>query len=295
MKEPLALDLREVSVSFDRRPALVDVDLQVEQGTFLGLIGPNGGGKSVLLKVILGLLVPDGGHVEVLGLSASEARGQVAYVPQFARFALDFPIRVVDVVLTGRLGRRGLLERAHSEEDRDVAFQALQRVLLDRMAYRKIGELSGGELQRVLIARALAMEGRILLLDEPAASLDPGVRHRVHELLRELAPEQTVVMVSHDVGMLSTFVDSVACLNQRLYHHAGSELTRETIEKTYGHGMGLLLHTHEEAKGEGEGEAKGEGRVREPEARSQEPGAGSREPGAGSREPGAGSREPGDA
>lgn len=241
MKEP-AVDLRHVTLRLGGLRVLDDVSLRIESDDYLALLGPNGGGKSTLLKVILGLLRPDHGDVRVFGRSARAARGRVGYVPQYARFDLDFPIRVLDVVGMARLGKSRF--GALGAVDRDVALGALARVEMEALAARPIGALSGGQLQRVLIARALAQEPRLLLLDEPTASLDERIGRSLWELLAELAQEMAVVVVSHDVGAISRHVKSVACLNHRLHAHPSKELTPEVLEAAYGCPVDLLAHGH---------------------------------------------------
>jgi zinc transport system ATP-binding protein len=217
MMNGAAVEIRNVSVTLSGVLVLEDVSLTLEQGDFLGIIGPNGGGKTTLLRVILGLIEPGAGEVHIFGEAPSRARGEVGYVPQYARFDASFPIDVLEVVLMGRLSRRTLLSRL-TDEDRVAAHAALARVQMDDLASRQIGELSGGQLQRVLIARALAVEPRILLLDEPAASVDTRIGRNVYELLEDLARETTVVLVSHDIGVISRYVKTVACLNRHLHY-----------------------------------------------------------------------------
>ena len=242
MKEPI-VEIKDVWLSFKARPVLEAVNLRLDEGDYLGLIGPNGSGKSTLLRVILGLLSPDRGSVHVLGESPAKARGRVGYVPQYTRFDASFPVNVLDVVLMGRIGSRGLF-RQPSKRDRDVAFSSLDKVEMADQAGRQIGRLSGGELQRVMIARALAVEPILLLLDEPTASLDTRVGVSVFELLKDLAHEITLVLVSHDVGVISRYVKTVACLNRRLYYHHSKEITQEMFEAAYGCPVDLVAHGH---------------------------------------------------
>jgi zinc transport system ATP-binding protein len=240
---PPAVELEEVSLALRGAPVLEGVTLTLEPRDYLAVLGPNGSGKSTLLRVILGLLEPDRGRVRVFGEPPARARGAVGYVPQHFRIDLDFPIRVLDVVLMGRLARRGSLRR-FSAEDREIARAMLERVEMQHLVDRPVGALSGGELQRVMIARALAVEPRLLLLDEPAASLDERMGHSLWELLEHLAREMAIVLVSHDIGAISRYVRSVACLNRRLYHHPSGELTQEILEATYGCPVDLLAHGH---------------------------------------------------
>jgi zinc transport system ATP-binding protein len=238
-----AIELRGVSFSYDELPVLEDVDLVVEPRDYLALLGPNGGGKTTLLRLVLGLLRPSRGTVRVLGETPARARGRVGYVPQRVRFDPDFPIRVIDVVRMGRLRRERML-RPFSAPDRAVADRALATVELESLAERPIGALSGGQLQRVLIARALALEPALLLLDEPTASLDERIGTSVWELLAELSRSMTVVVISHDIGAISRHVRSVACLNRRLHAHPSRELTPEILEATYGCPVDLIAHGH---------------------------------------------------
>lgn len=255
MTDTPALELHDVWLSFGGTPVLEGVDLMLQRNDYLAILGPNGSGKTTLLKVILGIIEPDRGTVRVFGERPAKRHGRVGYVPQHVRFDLGFPINALEVTMMGRLGhRRGLA--GYSRTDREIARRKLERVEMDRYADRQIGTLSGGQLQRVLIARALALEPDLLLLDEPTASLDERIEHSVWELLEELSHEMTVVLVSHDIGAISTYVRSVACLNRKLYYHPSKELTRDILEATYGCKIELLAHgqphrvLHDHSKGE---------------------------------------------
>jgi zinc transport system ATP-binding protein len=238
-----AVELEDVWLSWRGIPVLEAVNLRIERGDYLALLGPNGGGKSTLLRVVLGLLTPDRGRVRVFGEPPRRVRGRVGWVPQHARFDRDFPVRVRDVVLMGRLGRRGPF-RPWSARDREVARAMLARVEMEPLAERPIAALSGGQLQRVLIARALAMQPELLLLDEPTASLDERMERGLWEILEELSREVTLLVVSHDIGAISRQVRGVACLNRRLFTHPSRELTAELLEATYGCPVDLIAHGH---------------------------------------------------
>ena len=238
-----AIALRNVHFRRGRVPVLEDIELSIQRGAFLALLGPNGSGKTTLLRVILGLITPQSGTVEVLGGPPSAARGRVGYVPQRAAFDLDFPIAAHEVVCMGRLPRKRWLRR-YDASDREAAQRALETMEVAHLADRAIGALSGGELQRVLIARAIAMEPEVLLLDEPTASLDERIGRGVWEILEELSQRMTVVLVSHDIGAISRYVREVACLNRRLHRHPNGELTDEILEATYGCPVDLLAHGH---------------------------------------------------
>ncbi len=235
------IELRDVSVRYGDVPALESIDLAVSPKEFLGVIGPNGGGKSTLLKVILGLITPDRGTVLVLGRAPARARRTVGYVSQKPVFQNDFPASVWDVAIMGRAGVKGLL-RGYDVEDRAAAEEALRRVGMLQFSSKQIGSLSGGEQQRVFIARALVGKPEILLLDEPLASIDPTMQTDFYELLQSLRRDLTILMVSHDIGAISVHVDTIACLNRRLFHHGTRELTTDVLEATYQCPVQLITH-----------------------------------------------------
>ncbi|MDH3427237.1 MAG: ABC transporter ATP-binding protein [Gemmatimonadota bacterium] len=240
MTEAPVVSLRGVSFAYGRTIVLQEVDFELEPGEFVGIIGPNAGGKTTLLKLVLGLLDPDAGTVRVFGVSPRDARGRVGYVPQYARFDPSFPIDVRSAVAIGALGRHGPRGSAAAE----AVERALSRVELTDVATRQIGALSGGQLQRALIARALVAAPRLLLLDEPTASLDTRIGRSVYDLLEELAEEITVVLVSHDIGVISRHVRTIACLNVNMHYHHSKELTPEMVEAAYGCPVDLVAHGH---------------------------------------------------
>lgn len=233
--------LEDVWVFYDGMPALEGVNLSINQGDFLGIIGPNGGGKTTLLKVILGLVKPSQGKVKVLGTSPDRGRRSVGYVSQYSLFDRDFPISVWDVVLMGRLERAGLFKR-YGEGDRTAAIQTLQTVGMLDLKDQQIGKLSGGQLQRVFIARALLTEPRLLLLDEPMASVDTVMQTEFYELLERLKRRMAIVLVSHDIGAVSVYVDKIACLNRQLFYHGSKEISPEVLEATYKCPVQMIAH-----------------------------------------------------
>jgi zinc transport system ATP-binding protein len=233
-----AIELHDVWLSFGPQPVLEEVELAVPRGEFMALIGPNGGGKTTLLRVILGLLRPDRGEVRILGTAPERARGRVGYVPQYARFDLTFPIRVIDVV---RMGVPRSVARQASAQ-RAAALAALARLETADLADNLVGELSGGQLQRVLIARAIAMEPEVLILDEPTASLDMRSAEAFYDMLKTLAEKMTLVLSTHDVTGVSSRVDSVACINRRLYYHPTAEVEADTLARVYGCPVEMIAH-----------------------------------------------------
>ena len=238
--QPVVIEVKNLGVRLEGTPVLTNVNLTVRAGDFLGIIGPNGGGKTTFLKVLAGLIRPDHGQVTVLGHSPFQSRGTVGYVPQYANFDRSFPVSVGEVVLTGRLAhRRG---RRFSSEDRKIALQALEKVEMHGLRNRHISELSGGEQQRVLLARALAGTPEVLLLDEPTASVDSRFVASFYELLRELNREMTLILVSHDISAVSRYVKTVACLNHTLYYEHSREISSTIIEKAYQCPVDLIAH-----------------------------------------------------
>ncbi|NLC70982.1 MAG: ABC transporter ATP-binding protein [Desulfuromonadaceae bacterium] len=230
-----------VSFRYNDVPVLEKVSLAVEQGEFLGIVGPNGGGKSTLLKLILGLLKPLQGAITVLGAPPEQACRQLGYVPQFVYFDRHFPITVRDTVLQGRLGKtRPLL--GYSRQDRKRAVAAMGETDILDLAQRPIAALSGGQLQRVLIARALACDPEILLLDEPTANIDPKVEEDVFDLLKRLNEKITIIVVSHDIGFISNYITRVACLNRTLVCHTTSPISGGLLEKLYGSPIRMVHH-----------------------------------------------------
>lgn len=240
MNAPVVVSLERVSFTYAGVDVLRDVSFEFYEGDFVGIIGPNAGGKTTLLKLILGLLRPDSGSIRVLGVSPDEARGLVGYVPQYAHFDRSFPIRVRTAVTMGTLGRGRMGDTVAS----DAVDLALEQLELHVVADRQMGSLSGGQLQRALIARALVTEPKLLLLDEPTASLDTRIGRSVYELLEELAEKITVVLVSHDIGVISRHVRTIACLNVEMHYHHSKHLTPEMIEAAYGCPVDLVAHGH---------------------------------------------------
>jgi len=231
-------------------PVLDKVSLTAYEGDFIGLVGPNGGGKTTLLKLILGLLHPFRGSIRVLGRPPREASGWVGYVPQHADFDRHFPIRVEDLVLMGRL-HKGPWIRRYRSVDREAAQEALRVVDLENCASRPLGTLSGGQRQRALIARALASQPKLLIMDEPTAGVDSHVEQDVYDLLRRINQGEvtsqgptTIILVSHDLGFISSYVNRVACLNVRLVCHPTEQITGAVIEDLYRGPVHFVKHNH---------------------------------------------------
>ncbi|MCZ7586761.1 MAG: metal ABC transporter ATP-binding protein [Deltaproteobacteria bacterium] len=232
------ITMEDAAFGYDGRPVLEHVDFQVQRGDFLSIVGPNGGGKTTLLKLILGLVQPTAGTVRVLGERPETARKRLGYMPQHHHLDDRFPMRALDVVLLGRIRPIGPFGR----KDRERAETALAEVGLQGSEHRLFAELSGGQKQRVLIARALAADPEILLLDEPTAHLDYRVEADFYDLLRGLSRKLTVLLVSHDLAFVSKSVESVVCVNRTVAVHPTSKLTGDTINALYGESMRIVRH-----------------------------------------------------
>ncbi len=242
------ISLTNVTFKYGSVPALENVSLSLEAGAFLGLIGPNGGGKSTLLRLLVGLESPQSGKVTVLGDNPAADdtwRKFVGHVPQQREFAARFPVSAEQVVAMGLLARG--LPAMQGREQRDRSIQALDRVGMAAHADKTWWMLSGGQKQRVLIARALVHEPELLLLDEPTVGVDAQGQDQLHTWLTEWRADRklTVVLVSHDIGAISPICDRLACLNVQLhFHDRPDKLSGEALERTYGCPAELVFHDH---------------------------------------------------
>ncbi len=241
MKPEEVISLKDIWVHYNGTPVLEGVSLSVVKGDFLGIIGPNGGGKTTLFKVILGLVNPSRGKVYVLGEPPVNNRNKIGYVAQHNLFDRDFPINVRDTVMMGCNSTTGLIRR-YRREDRERTQEALKTVGMLSYQNHQVGKLSGGEQQRIFIARALVSRPKLLLLDEPTASVDSAMQTDFYELLERLKKEMTIIMVSHDISAISIYVDKIACLNRQLFYHGSKEIGPEVLEATYKCPVQMIAH-----------------------------------------------------
>jgi ABC-type Mn2+/Zn2+ transport system ATPase subunit len=237
-----ALTVRDVWAGYDAQPALEAVSFVLAPGSLAGLAGPNGSGKSTLLKTVLGLIKPWRGTIEVFGEALNGQRARLGYAPQAEVVDWDFPATVRDVVMMGRYGRVGLLRRP-SRADRDAVERALAQVNLEPLAARQIGELSGGQQRRMLIARALAQEADLLLLDEPMAGLDPTTEHEMLSLFERLRDDgKTLLVATHDLSCIAACFDVTLLINKRLiaYGPTVEVLNTENLSAAFAEHLLLL-------------------------------------------------------
>jgi len=231
--DDIVVDLRNVWFSYDGNPVLREVTLAVGKRDFLAVIGPNGGGKTTLLKLILGRLKPSRGTVTVFGKHAGEAALRIGYVPQDTSGGEGVPVTAADVVMMGRLGRGSRFGRPTDRDD-DIVRTSLETAGVADLSNRRIGECSGGQRQRVYIARALATEPDMLVLDEPTANIDLDGQIRMYELLGRLNETMTVMVATHDVTGVLGFARSMAYVNGKLHVHEAPDMTPELLERISG-------------------------------------------------------------
>lgn len=234
-KRHSVIDVRHLTVSYQAKPALLDVSVQIESDQLVGVIGPNGAGKSTFIKAVLGFVKPDLGTVQINGKSAQKAKGEVAYVPQRGTVDWDFPITVKEVALMGRYQQIPWYTSPRAE-DHDTAFAALDMVRMQDFAERQIGELSGGQQQRVFLARALAQGSDILLLDEPFAGVDAATERAILDVLERAKQNgKTLVVVHHDLSTAAEYFDKLMLIKQRMYAFGTPQmvLNEELLSNVY--------------------------------------------------------------
>jgi zinc transport system ATP-binding protein len=234
----ILLEIKSLDASYDSNTVLRDINFRVNENDFIGVIGPNGGGKTTLLKVILGLLKPIKGTItfnnELLSANA------IGYLPQIATGDINYPVTVTDVVLSGMMIKKKIISRM-SLADKKRASQVIGELGLTGLEKSPMNELSGGQLQRVFLGRAIIGDPRLLLLDEPGNFVDSTFENDFYEKLKELNGRMAILMVSHDIGMISSHVKSYACVNRSLHYHPSSEISNEQL-LAYGCPIQLITH-----------------------------------------------------
>lgn len=240
--EPPVIEVRDVSCLLGGRPVLDHVDLTVRKGDLYAVIGPNGGGKTTLLRAILGLQRTDSGQVRLFGSTPEDGRSRVGYVPQYRTFDFQYPITAAEMVLSGRLSHHAGLINRYTAADREAAGHALETTGILHLADREIRRLSGGEQQRVIIARALAGNPDLLILDEALVYVDIPTEVQLFDLLTGLRKTMTILMVTHDIGAISPHITRVACLNGKIYTHDTNEITEDMLTAAYHCPVDLIAH-----------------------------------------------------
>lgn len=241
-RESPAVEVHDVTVAYQRKPVLWDIDVSLPRRSLVAIVGPNGAGKSTLIKAILGLTPPASGYVRVLGAPLREVRRRVGYMPQRESVDWDFPVNALDVVLMGRYGRLGWIRRP-GKLDREAAMGALEKVGMAEFASRQISQLSGGQQQRVFLARALAQEAELYFMDEPFAGVDAATEKAIVRVLHDLRDSgRTVVAVHHDLQTAPEYFDYVVMLNMRLVAAGpmAEAFTPANLQRTYGGRLTIL-------------------------------------------------------
>lgn len=235
MEQPL-IELQKLSAAYDGHTVLREIDLSIYQHDFLGIIGPNGGGKTTLIKCILGLMKPSGGKILL-----SQEPLTMGYLPQYSTIDRKFPVSVEEVVLSGLSSKKALTSKFTAEQH-EKAHQVVLRMGLEGLEHRAIGQLSGGQLQRALLGRAIVSDPPVLILDEPSTYIDKQFEARLYELLATINDDCAIVLVSHDIGTVLQQVKSIACVNETLDYHPDTGVSNEWLEKNFHCPIELLGH-----------------------------------------------------
>ncbi|MEM6813356.1 MAG: ABC transporter ATP-binding protein [Bacteroidota bacterium] len=238
----IALEIHDLTVSYDRKPVLWDIDLTLPRGKLFGIIGPNGAGKSSLIKAVMGLVPNSSGYIQLFNHNLEDVRSRVSYVPQRESVDWDFPASVLDVVLMGRYGKLGLFRKPR-KADKEVAIDCLRKVGMEAYTQRQISQLSGGQQQRVFLARSLAQQADIYFMDEPFSGVDAATEKIMISILREMTEKgSTVIVVHHDLQSVNEYFDWVILLNMRLVAYGATEevFNQELLQETYGGKLTLL-------------------------------------------------------
>ncbi len=233
MSEKTVVEIKNLCFAYNGKEVLHNINLTVKEKEYLAIIGPNGGGKTTLLKLILGLLKPNHGSVKVFGESPEKHMSSIGYVPQQISVKQGFPISVINTVLMG-LVSKNKFGFFYSKEEKEKAVQALKTVEMEDFAEKRISDLSGGQKQRVFLARALVSTPKLLVLDEPTSSIDPHGTFCFFTFLEKLSKDMTIIVVSHDLSLIASKIYSLACVNKKLIYNEKPVLTDEMTELLYG-------------------------------------------------------------
>lgn len=237
------IELRDIKAGYDQNVVLHDVNLDIFERDFLGVIGPNGGGKTTLMRVILGLLKPMSGQIRFYQDGQPVPRLTLGYLPQYSQIDKKFPISVREVIFSGLYREKPFL-RDYTAKQKERVAEVVAQMGLEGLEKRQIGELSGGQLQRVLLGRAIVQHPQVVILDEPSTYLDMRFEERLYQLLNEINRESAIVLVSHDIGTILQNVKTVACVNETLDYHPDTHVSGQWLEEKFGCPIELLGHGH---------------------------------------------------
>lgn len=235
------INIDNIVAGYDNKIVLHDVSLDIWENDFLGIIGPNGGGKTTLLKIILGLLKPKSGSVRYFDGEKEVSSLKIGYLPQMNKIDKKFPISVREVVLSGLMAEKPRF-RDFTAEQKQRAEEVITQMGLQELAKRAIGDLSGGQLQRVLLGRSMVSRPKVLILDEPNSYVDKRFESHFYNLLEEISKESSIILVSHDIGTVLSMVKNIACVNETLHYHSGADISAEWLENKYACPIELVGH-----------------------------------------------------
>jgi zinc transport system ATP-binding protein len=253
MKNNKIIELKNVSAGYNGETIIEDVSLEIFRNDFIGVIGPNGAGKTTLIKTILRLITPYKGEINYF-FKARKSEAPIGYLPQVNTIDNRFPITVKDVIMSGLLSRKKLIKR-FTKEEKQKADILIKQMKIEKIASKPIGELSGGQMQRVFLCRAIISDPELLILDEPNTFVDNKFESELYEILKKLNEKMAIVVVSHDIGTISTYVKTIACVNRKVHYHKSNIISQEQLDSyncpiqliTHGH----IPHTVLESHGEG--------------------------------------------
>jgi len=231
------IELRNITAGYDNNIILDSVNMKIHDNDFIGVIGPNGGGKTTLIKVILGIIKPMKGEII---FKNNKTKNLIGYLPQYNIFDKAFPISILEVVMSGLMSNKKLYQR-YTAKDKALAMNLLNIVGLENYSNYKISEISGGQMQRALLCRAVISNPKILILDEPVTYVDNTFEKEMYGLLKEWNKDMSIIMVSHDIGIISSHVKTIACVNRGVYVHKSNIIDNETLER-YNCPIDIITH-----------------------------------------------------
>ena len=240
MKNKL-IELKGITAGYENKIVLRNISLDVWENDFLGIIGPNGGGKTTLLKVILGLLAPKEGTLRFFQGEKETRELKIGYLPQMSLIDRKFPISVHEVIASGLAAEKPRF-RGYRPEQLQRVDEVIRQMGLEKLQKRSIAELSGGQLQRVLLGRSIVSRPQVLILDEPNSYVDKRFESKFYPLLSEINKESAIILVSHDIGTVLSMVKNIACVNETLHYHPGADVSADWLDKTYACPIELVGH-----------------------------------------------------